>query len=285
MITITYLNAHDFLLKTQDFLEENEAANNLLLGICFQLKRFSSRVKTGPYFILVTTDNDLPLLAGVMTPARKLIIYGKNEGNGAVESLARRLLADKTVPPGVLGPASIAGAFAETWTSMTGMKHNPGLHQRIYELRQVIPPPPVPGWLRAATVSEVDLVTRWALAFQIEAMSPGDPAQTRETIERRIDRQEVYLWEDGQPVSLACRARPISHGISVNFVYTPPEFRRRGYATAAVAALSQLLLNLGWKFCTLFTDLTNPTSNHIYQLIGYIPVCDFDEYIFDAAAI
>ena len=49
---------------------------------------------------------------------------------------------------------------------------------------------------------------------------------------------------------------------------------------ATVAALSQLLLDSGRKFCFLFTDLSNPTSNHIYQAIGYRPVCDVDEYRF-----
>jgi len=61
-------------------------------------------------------------------------------------------------------------------------------------------------------------------------------------------------------------------------VYTPPEFRGRGYASALVAALSQAMLDAGYHFCTLFTDLANPTSNHIYQAIGYQPVCDTDEY-------
>lgn len=50
------------------------------------------------------------------------------------------------------------------------------------------------------------------------------------------------------------------------------------YASACVAALSQLILDEGKEFCTLFTDLANPTSNHIYQQIGYRPVCDFAEF-------
>ena len=71
-----------------------------------------------------------------------------------------------------------------------------------------------------------------------------------------------------------------SHGITVNLVYTPPELRGRGYASACVAALSQQLLDAGWEFCTLYTDLANPTSNSIYQRIGYRPVCDSNEYHF-----
>jgi predicted GNAT family acetyltransferase len=40
------------------------------------------------------------------------------------------------------------------------------------------------------------------------------------------------------------------------------------------------MLAEGRRFCFLFTDLGNPTSNHIYQEIGYRPVADVDVYRF-----
>jgi predicted GNAT family acetyltransferase len=63
-------------------------------------------------------------------------------------------------------------------------------------------------------------------------------------------------------------------------VYTPPGRRGRGYATALVAALSAELLAAGRRFCFLYTDLANPTSNRIYQRIGYERVCDSAEIRF-----
>ena len=65
-----------------------------------------------------------------------------------------------------------------------------------------------------------------------------------------------------------------AHGVRVGYVYTPPAFRRRGYATATVFHLSQLLLESGRNFCCLYTDLANPTSNAIYARLGYRPLCD-----------
>ncbi len=59
------------------------------------------------------------------------------------------------------------------------------------------------------------------------------------------------------------------------------KYRRQGYASSCVAALSQTLLDQGRKYCFLFTDLANPTSNHIYQAIGYQPICDMNEYWFE----
>jgi predicted GNAT family acetyltransferase len=283
MIATTYQNVDEFLQTTQIFLEENEAANSLLLGICFQLKRFPDRIKTTPYFITVSAENEL-ILAAIRTPPHNLVISGQGKApDQALEILAQNLRSDHGAIPGMLGPSQTAQAFAETWAKTSKVEYRTGIRQRIYELRKVTFPQPTPGSLRLATEGEAELMTQWALAFQKEALTPGDPVETRETVERRISHQEIYLWEDGQPVSMAAKARPISNGISVNLVYTPPEFRRRGYATSCVAALSQILLDAGWHFCVLFTDLSNPTSNHIYQTIGYTPVCDFNEYVFDAA--
>jgi uncharacterized protein len=94
----------------------------------------------------------------------------------------------------------------------------------------------------------------------------------------------LRLWyDDGKPVSFAGYGNPTPNGCRVGPVYTPPEHRGKGYASACTAALSQELLDRGCKFVFLFTDLQNPTSNHIYQVIGYEPVSDFDEYHFAAA--
>jgi hypothetical protein len=283
MIATTYQNANEFLQKTQSFLEKNEAANSLMLGICLRLKQFPDWLKTTPYFLTVVDGNEL-VLAAVMTPPHNLVIYGDGQNTGqAFEAMVQTLRIDQVVPPGVLGPSQVALAFAKIWANVAGVKYKPGMSQRIYELRKVVPPQqPAPGQMRLAKDDEVGTITQWALAFQQEALSPGDPEKTREMIEQRISSQEIYIWEDGRPVSIAARARPISNGITVNLVYTPPEFRRRGYATACVAALSQLLLDSGWQFCALHADLSNPTSNSIYQAIGYTPVCDFNEYVFEA---
>ncbi len=103
-----------------------------------------------------------------------------------------------------------------------------------------------------------------------------------EVVLARIASGNIFLWHDQGPVSMAQKLRPTRHGISVSGVYTPPELRRRGYASSCVAALSQQLLDAGFAYCTLFTDLSNPTSNEIYQRIGYRPLGDSQVIRFDA---
>ncbi len=94
---------------------------------------------------------------------------------------------------------------------------------------------------------------------------------------------DLFLWQDGEPVSMAAKARPTRHGTTVILVYTPPALRGRGYATACVASLSQTLLDSGRLFCTLFADRANPISNHLYERIGYRPIGSFTELTFHGA--
>ena len=92
----------------------------------------------------------------------------------------------------------------------------------------------------------------------------------------------VAIWEDGEAVSLSGYGARTPHGIRIGPVYTPPELRGRGYASALVASLTQQLLSGGRDFCFLFTDLANPTSNSIYQRVGYRPVTDIEVWKFEA---
>lgn len=87
-----------------------------------------------------------------------------------------------------------------------------------------------------------------------------------------MEEKSIFLWEDQHPVSMTRKARATNNGIIIGLVYTPPEFRQQGYTSSCVASLSQLLLDEGYQFCSLYTDLANPTSNQIYQRIGYRPI-------------
>jgi predicted GNAT family acetyltransferase len=185
--------------------------------------------------------------------------------------------------PGVIGPSSLSDLFAQAWTSLTGEVSHLRTHERLFELTQVIAPRPGPGQLRIATPDDTALVVRWIKAFQEQALYTSiSDEEALAWARTRIGNSEVYLWvlPDGAIVSLVGTTRPVSRVIGIGPVYTPPELRGQGYASRSVAALSQHLLDSGWERCSLFTDLSNPTSNSIYQQVGYQPVRDFNEYDF-----
>jgi len=268
-----------FLARARAALERQEAFNNLMLGVATRLDEDPERIKTPPYLATVE-EGDALLAAAVMTPPHRVIVHSESTDPAPLRLIAHDLHANGWAPPGVIGPAATARAFAAAWTAAAGGSFRLLRHERVYELRQVNPPPPTPGALRVAVEADQALVAQWFYAFMHEVGMGGTAEELAELAAQRIDRREIFLWDDGGPVSLAGRGRHTAHGVAIGPVYTPPALRGRGYASACVAALSQQMLDVGWRFCALFTDLANPTSNRIYQKIGYRPLGDFDEYGF-----
>jgi predicted GNAT family acetyltransferase len=214
-----------------------------------------------------------------MTPPYKLVVVGhQGDLEAGALALAQDLIAGGWPVPGVLGPRAAASAFAARWAELTGQRWELEQRQRVYELRKVKAPPPTRGRLRRATKADLDLVARWRYGVYAEIHGQADREEARRVAERGIEDRDVYLWEDEVPVSMAAKTRPTRHGISVSRVYTPPEWRGRGYATACVGELSRKLLDSGWSYCVLFADLDNAAANRVYQKIGYEPVCDYEEY-------
>lgn len=169
---------------------------------------------------------------------------------------------------GIIGPKATAEKFAEEWTSLKNVTYEVRMDEMVYKLESINEVPISKGHLRQASEADLDLVSNWMMQFNEEAVQPISFKEAQEASAKKIKEGAIYIWEDKQPVSIASWTRPTSNGITVSYVYTPKNFRNKGYATSCVAALSRLLLNK-YQFCCLFTDLSNPTSNGIYQRIGY----------------
>jgi GNAT superfamily N-acetyltransferase len=275
-----------FLACVKSFLEAHETANNLMLGVALRLQARPDWTEIPPYLGVIEDEQHAIQLACLHTPPNRMILTGNLDAELAVQDdaiamLIQHVRAAGWAVPGITGEKNLARRFAEQWQQATGSMPVVKTRERVYELRQVIfPQNPAPGRLRPATKDDLETVARWYFNFSREATHEGDPETAYRSSAQRIDYGDVYLWDNGQPVSMAFRARPTPHGYSVSGVYTPPDQRGQGFASICVATLSQLLLDSGKQFCTLFTDLDYPTSNSVYQKIGYRPVCDYTEYLF-----
>ncbi|MGD9960515.1 GNAT family N-acetyltransferase [Nocardioides sp.] len=163
-------------------------------------------------------------------------------------------------------------------------------HTRLFELVDLVAPRPVPGTLMRATRHDLDLALAWFAAFMSDADeqagrpagSSAHEAPTEQEMLRRIDGDRIWFWVDdaGERVHLT-GTNPPSFGVArIGPVYTPPDQRGRGFASAAVAAVSQQIIDGGARAC-LFTDQANPTSNHIYTELGYRPVVDMANHVIE----
>ncbi|NKB66728.1 MAG: hypothetical protein GKR89_06695 [Candidatus Latescibacteria bacterium] len=281
MRPLSFADPTAFLARTSTFLHRDEPYNNLLLGIVLRLQR--GNLATPAPLLVAVEEGEEVVLAGAMTPPRKLILYGETSGSGGLEALVRHLLEQGWTVPGVLAPVGLARSFAQIWHQVSGQPMRQKMRQGVYQLRRVLDRGSAPGYLRPAAAADIGGLTKWAAAFSQDiGEGPMPPQEARAHVEAVMGRGDLFVWDQGGPVSMAARARPTTHGMVINMVYTPLLQRGRGYATACVAALSQLILDQGRDFCALFTDLDNPTSNHIYQQIGYEWVGEFGDCEFTA---
>lgn len=271
-----------FAQRVMPFLMEREAQHNVMLGL-FAVLQVRPPVEP-PYLAWADRDGEVVGAALRTPPHRLLLAHGS--APDAIEAFATDLARQGNGLPGVLSGQDEATAFSVTWTRLTGKTVTDATHERLYRLSMVIPPQPVPGRLREVTEADLDLVIDWWQAFATEAIEPTSRERAAQAVTVRygVDPMVAGLWVwdvDGEPVSLAGHTGPTPSSIRIGPVYTPPEHRGKGYASAAVAQLSQHLLDLGFGYVTLFTDLENPTSNKIYQAVGFEPVCDMDDLRFE----
>lgn len=276
-----------------DWLAAREGEHQLPLGVFASVEEDPGVYgSAAPVLLTVRDPVDGRLVTAVIrTPPWRLILAEVDEPD-ALPLLADAVAEHDPEVPGVIGPAEHVDRFAASLAERLGKRAQRGLSERSFQLTRLIPPAPTSGHARLAEPRDRPLITDWLHAFDREAIGdgrpsadedddPGGAARTAARIDRAIARvgsRAFWLWEDDGPVSLAGVGGPTPNGIRIGPVYTPPDRRRRGYASAVVAAATQAALDEGRHFVFLFTDRANPTSNHIYQQLGYEPIRDVDEW-------
>jgi uncharacterized protein len=272
------------------FLMRNEAHNNLILGLAATLEVAPRFYGDEQPYLAAALDGDDEVVAALMTPPRAVVISLCDDSE-AIEALAHDVFTFRRTTAGVTGPLPAPQRLAEAWQQLSGDDFVVQIAERCYKLERLIPPSDAPGFTRLATEADLQVLTDWREAFTAEAV-PHE-ASSREEVESYArqrfaaarERVGTFIWEvDGQPVSMASYGGPTPNSLRIGAVYTPPEYRRRGYASACTAATCDFILSNGRSFATLYTDLANPTSNHIYQAIGFEPVCDAFQYAFGRAS-
>jgi predicted GNAT family acetyltransferase len=271
-------DAAEWLRRAEPLLLADEARHNLILGLAGTL-----RDQPGLYpehELWVVEENAVVAAAALRTPPNRLVLAGGDRA--ALDTLADALEG----LPGVVAAVPEAHEFAAAWNAKTGAEIRPGHAQGVYQLQRVVPPRPASGASRPASDGDVELLLEWLRGFSIEALHEEEPERVHleRFITQRLGSQSdsgFVLWEDGgEAVSATGFGSSTPNGSRIGPVYTPRERRGWGYASALVAEVSQARLDAGKRFCFLYTDLANPTSNKIYVDLGYQRVCESAELDF-----
>jgi RimJ/RimL family protein N-acetyltransferase len=193
----------------------------------------------------------------------------------AAAELGGLLASMRPKVPGINARPQAAEAFADAWRQRTGRAVTVHRLMRLHCLGTLVWPDPGPeGRPRVAGQRDRDLLAEWFEAFAVE-VDDDAVADYPAAVDQRLGYGGITVWEaGGVPVSIAGMTRAVAGMVRVGPVYTPPALRSRGYAGGVTAAVSRTALDAGATQVVLYTDLANPTSNALYERLGYRPVED-----------
>lgn len=267
-------DAHEFAEKAESILTEREDVYSLFFGV---LQAIKAGVYEDPFMATIEEDGEVLALFQMTSPhPLNIILVDEDRMEEILDLAIQSLIALEIEIVSIISLKSWANRFAEKWEVKTAKSSKVLMDQGVYRLDQVDETlKESSGAWRFANERDCPLIGNWYNLFEKEA---GLPVTSKEDVRSRVEKfvkeREVFLWIDkGKVVSMMKKSRPTKHSVTVSLVFTPQEERRKGYARTMVAECSKELLK-DYKFCVLYTDMMNPTSNKIYKEIGYKKIAD-----------
>ncbi|MHA1227558.1 MAG: GNAT family N-acetyltransferase [Candidatus Hodarchaeales archaeon] len=289
MIAKTYTDVEEFYRMCYNFLARYEAENNLLFGILENLRK-NKQYYHPVYEPKLTTveEKEEIILVSIRTPPYNQLI-SHTENLESITHLVDKLIEEKAELPGILGFKEGAKLFADLWAKKNNQVMKIKENLRIYKIEEVNPTTLGKDRCEVATEDDIPVLVPFVKNF-IEDIFPNasvdyikrEQERVSKSIKEWVRHKSVYILRiNNNIVSIVKAGSGTPNGRRINLVYTPTNYRRNGYATELVAWLCNRIINLeGKKYCFLFADLANPTSNKIYMNIGFKAVLDVDEYHF-----
>ena len=283
MLVKEYKNARDYLNDHEENLLENEAVSQLVLYDAYKSMLADQNDQS---LFGVVLEEETPLLHFCNVAPHNLAVYAQGSGKDilgpAAATLADYMNSNHIPFSGINARQEVCLSFIEQYKKGNNYSFVEKLGMDIMELRKVNDTKPMDGKYRPALPEEVMLVTDWMINFEIEALaSEINYERTLNRAKYLIEKNKLYLYEDSEQrlVSMAAASRQLTHGVLINYVYTPAQFRGQGYAAANIYYMSKELLEQGNQFCTMFVDRKNPLSARAYEKVGFHILEDNYEYL------
>jgi predicted GNAT family acetyltransferase len=261
-----YQNASIYFAENQSYLMQTEINNNLIIGL---IKSYENVSEIPDNVIVLTVFDEMEPRLTFFKNTSKGILAGNNADKEDCELLIEYLQNQGVLLEGLVGDEK----YADVFMNLYPQEINSIKKLISHELSIVNQVPLSNGLARLANESEIALLAHWFFLFQEEEkLFPQKTAEGFiQHVQNLINKSLIYVWEiNNEIVSMATIVRETPNFQIVGAVYTPVNQRKKGYASSLVHFLSQFILDNGKK-AGLFTNASNPTSNKIYQKIGYNP--------------
>jgi len=265
----------DFLMTAHAHLLADPVRNTVLLTVLDTLRHSGTTVYGSEAPLFGWHEPSPGGVDGAFLQTPPFPVLAANLPARSTESLIDILAFNGRKPASINLAGPDEADFTRAWTEATGTGASVYMRSRLFRLAGLLPPEPLPpGAARVAGQSDFDLLVNWSVAFGAEtgaarAENPGF------TVAEKLSHGGLMLWEvESMPVAMAGLTRNVAGVVRIAAVYTPPEQRRRGYGGSITTAVSQAALDYGADEVVLFTDQANPTSNALYQRLGYRPIED-----------
>ncbi|SDN42850.1 hypothetical protein SAMN04488137_4444 [Fictibacillus solisalsi] len=274
----SYSSVNEFYKAAEPFLMKQEAASGYMLSSCIKQLEKKPSSHNPPFLCCVKEDKDMRL-AALMTPPGPLQLYGEEAG---IEAVVHKLINEDWGIARLSAPAALAHAFAEKWLQQTGNTYRVMSSMKLYGTDHISFSSGSIGELRQATSQDREMTARWLYEMGMENRSLLTKNEALVMAKEMIEKKSIFFWknEKSEPSSMAALTRQTPNTITINMVYTPKEQRRKGYAKACVANLSQWLLETDITYCTLYADGSNVAANELYTSIGYQEIEQYTELSF-----
>jgi uncharacterized protein len=271
---VIHPDADAFLGLHQTILERDPVTNNLMLGLLERIKGRPFGEKELVWTVHLDDDTLVLMIAGLY-----VILYATTDRIEMVRKAVFELRQRNITYPGVIGVKETALMFKTCHERMTGQQMTLGMNQRIYRTETSVYKPVCGATLELAQEKDIPVLVPWMVEFIKVAGEHATPEQAKARLTEKVRDGKLHLLKIGtQTVSMAAWERPFKDIVTVSYVFTPSDLRKRGYASACVGMLTEKLLET-YRIVTLYTDLSNPVSNSIYQKIGFRPVADSVVYL------
>ena len=269
-----YNNIKEFTDENLELILEKEWLNNLMVGNCLE-----GLEKGMNEWLLanVSVDNKIELIILYRKPWNLLLYSPTNNLNEDLYKFVAEKIyeIDKNVA-GVLAEKEIANLFAKNYARISNKEMKLDFPMRILLLKEMSKANLLDNVIfRSAKREEAEILKQYMKEFHLEALGVEWDTQTiEEHLEKYFEKGFYVLEVDGKIVSQAVIARSLTKGCAISEVYTPKEFRGKGYAYNLIYRFSKKCLEDGAEYCVLYTDDQNPISNHVYEKVGYIRMKD-----------